>query len=163
MSYMQTIGLTEITELTKKQKKNLVTIAVWRSYGQQALCSSKKCFKGSIGQRGVELSEKLESKNSQSKEKKFSKLAFTYVMQFTQILWKRHGHQSPLNYVRVQTLFQQWIPFFTPSWTATQKSQRNILNVSDTLWAPLAKTLYNGVTGGRQVPPKQIILNLLGC
>ena len=46
----------------------------------------KKCFKGSIGQRGVELTEKLESKNSQSKEKKFSKLAFTYVMQFTKIL-----------------------------------------------------------------------------
>lgn len=75
----------------------------------------KNVSKAQLAKEVLKLSEKLQSKNSQSKEKKFSKLAFTYLMQFTQILWKRHGHQSPLNYVRVQSLFQQWIPFFTPS------------------------------------------------
>ena len=75
----------------------------------------KNLSKAQLAKEVLKLSEKLESKNSQSKEKKFSKLAFTYMMQFTQILWKCHGHQSPLNYVRVQSLVQQWISFFTPS------------------------------------------------
>ena len=85
MSYMQTMGLTEILESTKKHfqrnsEKEFGDILQFEDLmdNKKLLVLPKNLSKAQLAKEVLKLSEKLESKNSQSK--KFSKLAFTYVM-----------------------------------------------------------------------------------
>ena len=114
MSYMRSMGATEIFESTKKHFRRKLE----REFGDllqfEDLLNDNKMFvlpeslsKGQLAREMVELSQQLENSNYPSKIKKIQQAGLYVRVQFVQILLKCHGHRNLLSYVRVQSIFQQ--------------------------------------------------------
>ena len=88
-----------------------------------------------------------------------SKLVCTSLMQFFQIIQKCYGHRDLPNCVRIQSISHQYHMLFSTLLTGNTEITTEYPRRVQRLVNSSGQDIIFGVTGGRQKPPKQILLS----